>query len=114
MRIERDKMAWLAPGQDLAPHPGLSPYFTRAAQWWITFSLTALDDTRRPAFRRLPFACTVACLGQVVRAAEDWLGGFDQRGEHLLSEIEDLICVLERDLAALALQPATVQRVQEL
>lgn len=114
MRVERDKINWLEPGLNLRASTSLPSSYTRTAQWWVTFSLTCLDDTRRPAFRRLPFACTVACLDQVVRAVDDWLAGFDRRGERLVSEVEELEQVLEMDTAANDLQPATVARIREL
>ena len=90
MRVERDKLPWLATGAGLQVKASIPPCLTKAAQWWVTGALTSLDDTRTPAFRRLPFPCTLACLSQVVRAVEDWLSGFDERGERLSSEVEDL------------------------
>ncbi len=107
MRVEPDKTTWLAGGSPPQERKGLPAQFTPNARWWVTSSLTSLDDTRTPAFRRLPFACTLACLSQVVRAVEDWLAGYDDRGERLSSELEDLISVLEPDSVALNLHPAT-------
>ena len=114
MRVERDKLPWLDTGPALKVKTITAPQLTRSARWWVTAALTSLDDTRTPAFRRLPFACTLACLSQVVRAVEDWLDGFDQRGEYLSSEVEDLAAVLVRDKPAAALQPDTVARILRL
>lgn len=114
MRVERDKLVWLKPGPGLSENTPVSPRLTRAARWWITGALTGLDDTRTPAFQRLPFACTLVCLSQVVRAVEDWVRGFDERGERLSSEIEDLAIEINADLAASGLQPETASQIGRL
>jgi len=114
MRLERDKMPWLAPGDPLQYADNLPMRFTKAAQWWVTAGLTLLDDTKTPAFRRLPFACTLACLAQIPRAVEDWLHGWDGRGERLVSELQDLMQAVETDECLRDLMPHTAQQIGKL
>ena len=112
MRIEPQKTPW-NPSRPLQEDdsPGDA---NDALRWWVTASLTHLDDFERAPLRRLPFACTMACLFETQRATDDWIERKDPSGERLVCEIQDLLLCLKQDGAARRLYSAEVSQIQRL